>query len=101
MTRRLVLSRRAKAQINSLYEYIAREASLEIADRYVDALIERIAGLTQFPHRGTSRDDLRPGLRTVPFRRRITIAYAVKPREVRIIAIAQAGQDMKELVGEG
>ena len=99
MTRRLVLTRRAKAQIDNLYEYIAREASLEIADRYIAALIERIAGLTQFPHRGTRRDDLRPGLRTIPFRRRLTIAYAVKPREVRIIAIARVGQEMKGLVG--
>lgn len=98
MTRRLVLSRRAKAQINSLYEYIGREGSLETADRYIGALIERIAGLTSFPHRGTRRDDLRPGLRTVPFRRRLTIAYAVKSREVRIIAIARAGQEMKGLL---
>jgi toxin ParE1/3/4 len=99
VTRRLVLTGKAKAQINSLYEYIAREASLEIADRYIDSLVERIAGLTSFPDRGTRRDDLRPGLRTVPFRRRLTIAYAVKPREVRIIAVGRAGQDMKELLG--
>ena len=101
MTRRLVLTRRAKAQIDSLYEYIAREASLETADRYIDALIARIGGLTQFPQRGTRRDDLRPGLRTVPFRRRLTIAYAVKPQEVRIIAIARTGQELKGLLGEG
>ena len=99
MTLRLVLTRRAKAQINSLYEYVAREASLEIADRYIEALIKRIAGLTDFPHRGTSRDDLRRGLRTVPFRRRLTIAYAVKKGEVRIIAVARAAQDMKGLLG--
>lgn len=98
MTLRLVLTPRAKAQINSLYEYVAREGSLEIADRYIDALIQRIAGLTQFPHRGTSRDDLRVGLRTVPFRRRLTIAYAVKKGELRIIAVARAGQDMKGLL---
>lgn len=100
MTRHLVLTRRAKAQINSLYEYIAREASHEIADRYIDALIERFEGLTNFPHRGTPRDDLRPSLRTVHFRRRLTIAYAVKPGEVRIIGIARAGQDLEGLLGE-
>jgi toxin ParE1/3/4 len=100
VTRRLVLTRQVKAQLNSLYEYIAFEASLEIADRYIDALMDRIASLTDFPRRGTPRDDLRPGLRTVPFRRRLTIAYAVKPREVRIIGIARAGQDLKQLFGE-
>jgi toxin ParE1/3/4 len=99
VTLRLVLTLKAKSQINSLYEYIAREASLEIADRYVGALLERIAGLTEFPHRGTSRDDLRPGLRTVPFRRRLIIGYAVKNSELRILAVARAGQEMKGLLG--
>lgn len=100
MSRRLVLTRRAKAQINGLYEYIALEASPDIADRYIEALLDRLAGLTDFPSRGTRRDDLRPGLRTVPFRRRLTIAYAVKPQEVRIIGIARAGQDLERLLGE-
>lgn len=98
MSRRLVLSRKAKAQINSLYEYVAREGSVEIADRYIDALLNRLAGLTEFADRGTRRDDLRPGLRTVPFRRRLTIAYAVRPHEVRIFAIARAGQEMRQLL---
>ncbi|MFL6856319.1 MAG: type II toxin-antitoxin system RelE/ParE family toxin [Allosphingosinicella sp.] len=101
MTRRLVVTPEAKAQLNNLYEYLAREASLEIATRYIDAIMARIAGLTDFPHRGTARGDIRPGLRTVPFRRRLTIAYAVTPRDVRIIGIAGAGQESKELVGEG
>jgi toxin ParE1/3/4 len=32
-------------------------------------------GLTDFPERGTMRDDLWPGLRTVGFERRATIAF--------------------------
>ena len=51
--------------------------------------------------RGTPRDDLRPSLRTVPFRRCLTIAYAVKSGEVRIIGIARARQDLEGLPGEG
>lgn len=54
MTRRLVLTRRASAQINDLYEYIVREGSLEIADRYIAALLDRLSGLTRFPNRGTT-----------------------------------------------
>jgi toxin ParE1/3/4 len=100
VTRRLVVTPEAKAQLNNLYEYLAREASLEIATRYIDAVMVRIAGLTSFPHRGTARSDIRPGLRTVPFRRRLTIAYAVTPREVRILGIARAGQDVKEMLRE-
>lgn len=98
MTRRLVVTPEAKAQLNGLYEYLAQEASLDIATRYIDAVMARIAGLTDFPHRGTSRRDIRPGLRTVPFRRRLTIAYAVTPKEVRIIGIAGTGQELHELL---
>jgi plasmid stabilization system protein ParE len=100
VTRRLAITPEAKAQLNKLYEYLAREASLDIAPRYVDAVMVRIAGLTDFPHRGTSRGDIRPGLRTIPFRRRLTIAYAVTPEEVRVIGIARAGQDLERLLGE-
>jgi plasmid stabilization system protein ParE len=100
VTRRLVVMPEAKAQLNSLYENLAREASLDIATRYIDAVMVRIAGLADFPHRGTSRGDIRPGLRTIPFRRRLTIAYAVTPEEVRVIGIARAGQDLERLLGE-
>ncbi len=96
--RRLAITPEAKAQLNNLYECLAREASLDIATRYIDAVMVRIAGLADFPNRGTSRGDIRPGLRTVPFRRRLTIAYAVTPREVRIIGIGRAGQDLHELL---
>lgn len=100
MTRRLVVTPEAKAQLNALYEYLAREASLDIATRYIDTVTARIAGLKDFPNRGTSRGDIRPGLRTIPFRRRLTIAYAVTPQEIRIIGIARAGQDLKVVLGE-
>jgi len=100
VTRRLVVTPEAKAQLNGLYEYLAGEASLDIATRYIDAVMARIAGLAEFPHRGTSRGDIRPGLRTIPFRRRLTIAYAVTPEEIRIIGIAPAGQDLKRVLGE-
>jgi toxin ParE1/3/4 len=100
VSRRLVVTPEAKAQLDALYEYLAREASLDIATRYIDAVLARITGLTDFSHRGTSRGDIRPGLRTIPFRRRLTIAYAVTPREVRIVGIARAGQDLRELLRE-
>jgi toxin ParE1/3/4 len=51
-----------------------------------------------FSERGTPRDDIRPGLRTVPFRRRVTIVYAVAPEEVRVVGVFYAGQDFKALL---
>ncbi|MGB5087418.1 MAG: type II toxin-antitoxin system RelE/ParE family toxin [Methylocystis silviterrae] len=51
--------------------------------------------LETFPERGTRRDDLRPGLRTIGFRRRVTIAFAVETDAVTIIGIFYGGQDLE------
>lgn len=72
MSYRIVVTAEAEAQLEALYEYVAGEASIAIATRYVDAIVERIGKLTDFPNRGTPRDDVRPGMRMVPFRRRVT-----------------------------
>jgi toxin ParE1/3/4 len=43
--------------------------------------------------RGTLREDVRPGLRTIGFRRRATIAFAVEGDTVTILGIFHGGQD--------
>ena len=55
----------------------------------------RCEKLEIFPHRGTRRDDLRPGLRTIGIRRRVMIAFAVEADAVTIIGIFYGGQDFE------
>jgi toxin ParE1/3/4 len=98
VTHRVVLSPRAEAQLDALSDYLAAEASPDIAARYIEAIVERCASLAQFPHRGSRRDELRLGVRTIPFRRRVTIAYVVKKGEVRVLGIYYAGQDIERLL---
>lgn len=47
------------------------------ADRTVDAIRGFVKSLSRFPHRGTCREDLLPGLRVVPFGKRTAIAFTV------------------------
>ena len=63
--------------MESLLLYIAKHASLAIAQRYVDAVFGTCAGLAQFPFRGVAREDIRPGLRLNQHKGRTVIAYAV------------------------
>ena len=42
---------------------------------------------------GTVRDDLRPGLRTIGFRRRVVIAFAVHEEVVEVHGVYYGGQD--------
>ena len=100
MKRRVRLAPEAEAQLLSIYRYIAAEASPEIARRYADAILDRCESLDSFPNRGTPRDDIRPGLRTIPFRRRVTIAFRVAADEVTILGIFSAGQDVGTLLRE-
>ncbi|CAA9495642.1 MAG: hypothetical protein AVDCRST_MAG91-787 [uncultured Sphingomonadaceae bacterium] len=74
MPHRVIFSPEAEAQLLGLHRYIAGDASPEIATRFTDAIVARCEALDVFPDRGTPKDDLRPGLRTLAFRRRVTIA---------------------------
>jgi toxin ParE1/3/4 len=93
MSHPVVFAPEVEAQLVALYRYIRQEASADIAERFTTAIIHHCEGLETFPHRGTPRDDIRPGLRTVSFRRRVTIAYAVATDQVSILGIYYGGQE--------
>ena len=54
--------------------------------------------LADFPYRGVSRDDLRPRLRTIGYRKRVVVAYAVLNETVAIIGIFYGGRDHENLL---
>ena len=91
----------ARDHLDAIYDYIAAAASPEIARRFTDGLFNHIGSLIEFPHRGTMRDDLRSGLRTTAWRRRVTIAFAVEEAAVVVIGIFYGGRDFETLMGEG
>ena len=50
-----------------------------VAERYVDALVSYCESLATFPQRGARRDDIRPGLRLVPYRSSAEVNAAQLP----------------------
>lgn len=90
----------AEAQLLALFRYIAGEASPKIAERYLGTVVELCEKLESFPLRGTPRDDIRPGLRTIAFRRRVTVAYSVADKDVTILGISYGGQDVATLISD-
>lgn len=50
--------------------YIADHGSPGVALRYTRAIIEYCEGMRTVPHRGTRRDDIRPGLRITHYKGR-------------------------------
>jgi len=66
-----------------------------LAIRTVELIRDYIKGMRDTPHRGTRRDDLRPGLRIVAFRKRTAIAFEIDETErtVAILRVFFGGQD--------
>jgi toxin ParE1/3/4 len=83
----------AETDLIGLYEHIANEAGHDAAGAYVDRIEAACMALETFPNRGTRRDDIRPGLRTLGFERRATIVFQVQRAAVVIVRIFYGGQD--------
>lgn len=92
MAYRIVFAPEARGHLVALYRYIAERGSAAVA-KSTDAIVDYSERLADFPRRGTKRDDIRPGLRTVGFRRRITIAFVVGTATVTILGVFYGGQD--------
>lgn len=100
MNYRVEFSPEAEEQLAELFHYIAKAVSPDTAARYTEAIISYCESLGTFPHRGTMRDDVRPGLRTTNYRKRTVIAFSVDAERVSIIGIFYGGQDYETLLQE-
>jgi toxin ParE1/3/4 len=95
---RVVFSPEAEKQLTALYSYIAAAASPDIAARYTEAIVSYCESLCIFPHRGTMRDDVRPGLRITNYKKRTVIAFDVEAGQVSIIGVFYGGQDYETIL---
>lgn len=88
----------AVADLEDIFYYIARSgAGGSVAERYLRRITDRCDRIGETPHAGRVRDDLRPGLRTVPFERTVVIAYMVEADAVRIVNVFYGGRDFEAL----
>ena len=90
----VIFTPEAQEQLVTLYRYIASAASPEIAERYTSSIVMYCENLRDFPHRGTSRDDIRQGLRITNYKKRAVIAFAMGGADlISIIGVFYGGQD--------
>lgn len=93
MARDVVLLDEASNDLTTLGVYIASDSGVTVANRYLDRLYAACMSLAHFPERGTKRDDISPGLRTVGFEHRATIVFRVLKTRVEIVTVAYGGRD--------
>ena len=78
-----------------LYRYITENSGELRAEKFVGSIERYCDSLRTFPERGTRRDDLISGLRTIGYRRQATIAFSIESDEVVIQGIFYGGQDFE------
>lgn len=100
MSYKVFFTPEAEEQLIALYRHIAEAASPDRAIQFSEAILSYCDGLTVFPHRGTMRDDVRPGLRVIPYKRRVLIAFYVNGDLVSIVGIFYGGQDYEAILGD-
>lgn len=79
--------------LDEIRRHVVDQAGFDTAEAYLDRIVARCVSASLAPLTGTPRDDLAPGVRTIPFERRATIAYIVEKDRVVIQRVFHAGRD--------
>jgi toxin ParE1/3/4 len=90
----VVFAPEARSDLLDIYDYIAARSGPPRALSFTERIVAYCTGLAIFPERGTRRDDLRPGLRIIGYRRRVTIAFHVTSDAAIIDRILYGGRDL-------
>lgn len=98
MSHAVVFDPDAEEDLAQIGEWIAERAGETIALNYVEALRSYCRGFSTFPERGTRREDLKAGLRTIGFRRRVTIVFTVEASRVVILRLFYGGRSLDALI---
>ncbi|RRI02344.1 type II toxin-antitoxin system RelE/ParE family toxin [Mesorhizobium tamadayense] len=96
----VVLSEAAVSDLNAIAAYILESSGSEnIANGFIDRIKERCG--RNAPNGGRSRDDIAPGLQTVPFEHSALIAYIIADDLVHIVNIFYGGRAYETLMRDG
>jgi len=93
------LAPQVEVELDEIWYYIARDSgSMEIADRLIDAITDRLFLLGNHPYVGRLRDDLRPGLRSFPAGQYVII-YRINGIDVVILHVMHGRRDIEAMFG--
>lgn len=76
----------------------AATSSARLAIGYAARIEERCGRIGNAPHSGRPRDDLAPGLRTIPFEKSALICYVIEDDTVWITNVFRRGRDYEAIL---
>lgn len=86
-------SNEAEEDLQGLLTYVSAHAGVTIAKSFIEDIVTYCESFSTFPQRGRLPHDIRPGLRIVGFRRRVSVAFVAGADEVVVLGILYAGLD--------
>lgn len=98
----VVLSEAAIADLEAIAAYILESGASEtVAKGFIDRIRERCQSIGNAPRGGCLREDVMPGLRTVPFEHSALIASVIEGDSVFIVNVFYGGRDFEALMRGG
>lgn len=99
MESRYQLTDRADADLFEISLYLARQGSIETAERFIDAVHEQFARLAEFPGTGRAREELAPGLRSIP-EGKYVIFYRALQEDILVMRVLHGSRDTRRIFKE-
>ena len=93
---RLLKRPEAESDLDEIWWYIAQD-SPHNADRFLDRIQERCLALADFPQMGTSRDELKAGLRSQPVGNYLIFYFPLEDG-VDIVRVLHGSRDIESLL---
>lgn len=92
-TRPVIFSPEAQDDLDDILDWLEDAASPQIALGYVKGIAEFCIGLGLGGTRGRARDHIDPGLRSIGYKKRVTILFEVESDRVVISRVHYGGRD--------
>jgi toxin ParE1/3/4 len=96
MTAQFRLTEPAIQDIEQIADYIARQSGLDQADRFLNKLDAKFGKIAQFPNLGRQRDEILPGLRSLPMDNYLILYMAIR-QDVEIFRVVSGYRDLSAL----
>jgi plasmid stabilization system protein ParE len=94
---RVAIDPGAVGDLDEIRAFVAEAAGKAISDKLIDRVLAYIDGFDSVPKRGAARDDVRPGLRTITWRRTVTLIFVVDDAAGAVVVIGALyrGRDLE------
>ncbi|MGV1013625.1 MAG: type II toxin-antitoxin system RelE/ParE family toxin [Methyloceanibacter sp.] len=97
--KKLVWAPKAKQDLRNIWDYFARVASAEIADKILHEIDQSASRLSSRPYLGRPRDEVMPGLRGVLVQPH-TVFYRITNSNVEIVRVLHERRDFAAALRE-